>query len=175
MACLILSTNSFELNDVAAIKYDPVPFDQIPVAMINSDSQKYELNAYFSIDYGDEPVISKNTNIKPVDDLQLGEEFNGSNLSLMCDSNDRCGTSLAPTAAKIYLVDKNITDEDIANNSFPVLELVNNDCGAQSIEDCAKLNFMIPLDILHRDYNIVIDLSFDEARWIYINPIKIRE
>ena len=98
---------------------------------------------------------------------------NGSSLKLECDSNDECGTGLAPRDVKIYLVDNDITDKQIADNSIPTLEVGYNDCGSQSIEVCANFNFYIPNNTLFQNYKIVVDMSFDEAEWIFINPVKI--
>jgi hypothetical protein len=55
-----------------------------------------------------------------------------------------------------------------------MLELADNDCGTHSIEDCANFDFSIPSNILLQDYKIVVDMSFDEAGWLFINPVKIR-
>jgi hypothetical protein len=57
----------------------------------------------------------------------------------------------------------------------PILEIGDNDCGSRSIADCADFHFYIPADILVGEYKIVVDLSFDEAQWIFINPVHILE
>jgi hypothetical protein len=51
--------------------------------------------------------------------------------------------------------------------------LEKNDCGYQSIEDCANFDFDIPEDMLTKKYKIVVDMVFDEAEWIFINPVRI--
>jgi hypothetical protein len=71
------------------------------------------------------------------------------------------------------LVDRGTRDGHVARNSFPILELKKNDCGSQSLEDCADFDFDIPEDILIKKYKIVIDMAFDEAQWIFINPVTI--
>ena len=55
------------------------------------------------------------------------------------------------------------------------MELAYNDCGTKSIKDCANIKFSIPSNILLQNYSIVLDMSFDEAKWIYINPVIILE
>ncbi|MGI0034033.1 MAG: hypothetical protein ACRD97_12295 [Nitrososphaeraceae archaeon] len=159
---------------VDAVKFTPVPFNNIPIAVINSENSTYNLEADFSIDYGDEPVIENNQSAKYIINMELHISGDGSSLMLQCDSNDVCGTSLAPTSVKIYLVDSDIEDNQIANKSIPMLELADNDCGTHSIEDCANFDFSIPSNILLQDYKIVVDMSFDEAEWLFINPVKIR-
>lgn len=159
---------------IDAVKFDATPFNNIPIAVINSENSTYNLEADFSIDYGDEKnVTSNNQSAKYIENMEF-ISGNGSSLMLQCDSNDVCGTSLAPTSVKIYLVDSDIEDIQIANKSIPILELADNDCGTQSIEDCANSDFSIPSEILLQDYKIVIDMSFDEAEWLFINPVKIR-
>jgi len=37
----------------------------------------------------------------------------------------------------------------------------------------ANFNSFIPGDILFQNYKFVVDISFDEAEWIFINPVKI--
>jgi len=176
LAGLFLNLNPIMLKliHVDAVKFPPVPFNNIPIAVINSENSTYKLEADFSIDYGDEPVIENDQSAKYIKNMELHISGNGSSLELLCDSNDVCGTSLAPTSVNIYLVDSNIEDNQIANKSIPMLELADYDCGTQSIEDCANFDFSIPYDILLQDYKIVVDMSFDEAEWLFINPIKIR-
>ena len=73
----------------------------------------------------------------------------------------------------VYLVDKGYKDGQIARSYIPQLELKKNDCGSQSLEDCAHFDFDIPHDILTKKYKIVVDMVFDEAEWIFINPVRI--
>jgi len=174
---LFLNLNPIILKSVHvdAVEFAPIPFNNIPIAVINSENSTYNLEADFSIDYGDETVIEENNqSAKYIKNMELHISGNGSSLILKCDSNDVCGTSLAPTSVKIYLVDSDIEDTQIANKSIPMLELADNDCGTQSVEDCANFDFSIPSNILLQDYKIVVDMSFDEAEWLFINPIKIR-
>ena len=74
---------------------------------------------------------------------------------------------------KIYLVKSDAEDDEIAKNSIPSVELENNECGTLSIQQCADFNFTITNDAQFQNYKIVIDMSFDEAKWIFINPIRI--
>jgi hypothetical protein len=171
---LILNPTILKSIHVNAVKFTPAPFNNIPIAVIISNNSKYKLEADFSIDYGDETVIKKDTSARDIKNMELHKSDNGSSLQLQCDSNDVCGTSLAPTSVKIYLVDSDIKDIQIANKSIPMVELVDNDCAAQSIEDCANFDFSVPGDILLQNYKIVVDMLFDEAEWLFINPVKIR-
>jgi hypothetical protein len=171
---LILNPTILKSIHVNAVKFTPVPFNNIPIAVIISDNGKYKLEADFSIDYGDKPVIKTDHSARDIKDMELHKSDNGSSLQLQCDSNDLCGTSLAPSSVKIYLVDSDIKDNQIANKSIPMIELVDNDCATQSIADCANFDFSVPGDILLQNYKIVVDMLFDEAEWLFINPVKIR-
>ena len=160
---------------VDAVKSDAGPFDKIPMAIINSNNIEYKIGADFSIDYGDNPVISGSNDSIQVNDMKLNKNDKELSVKLECDSNDICGTSLAPSHVAIYLVKSNISDEQIANGSVSKLELGYNDCGIETIEKCANFDFSIPSNIPVQNYNIVLDMSFDEARWIFINPVNILE
>jgi hypothetical protein len=105
--------------------------------------------------------------------MQLDKGDTNLYLELQCDNNDICGTSLAPESVSVYLVDDVIQDIHIAENSIPTLPLGSNDCGSLSIEDCANFDFSIPGNIILDDYKIVVEMSFDEAEWIFINPLEI--
>lgn len=170
---LIINLFGLHLIQVSAIRFDPIPFNKMPLAMINSTNSKYKIGADYSIDYGDETVIKKASDPIYSKDMKLNKNDSGLSLGLVCDSNDVCGTTLAPTNVKIYLVERDIRDEQIVNYSIPIVELANNDCGTKSIKDCANFKFSIPSNILVQNYSIVIDMSFDEAKWIYINPVMI--
>lgn len=170
---LIINLFGFHLLQVNGIKFDPVPFNKVPLAMINSSNGDYNIGADFSIDYGDETVIKKANDPIYAKDMKLDKNDTGLSLGLVCDSNDVCGTTLAPSYVKIYLVGRDIRDEQIVNNSIPIVELADNDCGTQSIKDCANIKFSIPSNILVQNYTIVLQMSFDEAKWIYMNPVMI--
>lgn len=170
---LVLSLIVFQYSEVNGVKFDPVPFDNIPIAKINSNNGEYKVGVDFSIDFGDEPVIKKNNHSSPAKNMVLNVDDNGIFLELECDSNDICGTSLAPQYVKIYLVNSDISYEQIVNNSIPNMELAYNDCGTQSIKNCANIDFSIPSNVTGQNYSIVLDMSFDEAQWIFINPVKI--
>ena len=159
------------MASVDAIKFDPVPFDRIPIAVVTSGNETYQLGADYSIDYGDEVVIIENKNAKDVINMEL---YNDTlSLNLNCDVDDRCGTGLAPTVVRIYLVDYTLEDKYIVNSSVTTLDLAEIDCDIMSIENCAKTVFIIPENLLFQNYKLVIDMSFDEAKWLFINPVKI--
>jgi hypothetical protein len=105
--------------------------------------------------------------------MQLDNDDTNLYLELQCDSNDICDTSLAPESVSIYLVDDATQDIHIAENSIPTIQLGSNNCGSLSIEDCANFDFSIPGNIILGNYKIVVEMSFDEAEWIFINPVKI--
>ncbi len=169
---LIIIPITLQSTHIDAVKFEPVPFTNIPIAKIDTHNREYKLTADFSIDFGDETVIQKNTDVK-YKNMTLHKEVNGSSLKLECDSNDECGTSLAPIMTMIYLVDSDVKDNEIAENSVPSLEIGKSECGTRSIRDCANFNFTIPNEVPSQIYKIVIAISFDEAKWIFINPVKI--
>ena len=53
------------------------------------------------------------------------------------------------------------------------MELAHHNCGTQSIENCANIDFSIPSNVTGQNYSIVLDMSFDEAQWVFINPVEI--
>ncbi|HKQ22544.1 MAG TPA: hypothetical protein VJS91_10925 [Nitrososphaeraceae archaeon] len=158
---------------VGAVQFDPVPFDKIPLAEISSNNGKYKIGADYSIDFGDEPVIKRANDTNLAKNMTLSKQDKGLSIKLECDSNDICGTSLAPSYVTIYLVNSSIADEQIVNNSASDLELGYTDCGTVSIKKCANFEFSIPTNLTAQNYSIVLDMSFDEAQWIFINPVKI--
>jgi hypothetical protein len=177
---LILIGISFILNpvflqsiQVGGVKFDPVPFDRIPVAKINLNNNEYKIGADFSIDFGDEPVIKRANDSNLAKNMTLNKQDTGLSLELECDSNDICGTSLAPSYVTIYLVNSSIIYDQIVNDSVSNLELGYNDCGIESIKNCANFDFSIPSNVPVQNYSIVLDMSFDEAQWIFINPVNI--
>ena len=169
---LVLNPIILQSIHVNAIKFEPVGFDKIPKALIKSNSAEYKFGADYSLDFGDETVVTNDTSAENAKNMTLFTNATHS-LKIECDGNDICGTNLAPNMVKIYLVDSAIQDKQIMENSIPILELESNDCSTKPIEVCANFNFSIPDDILIQDYKIVVDMSFDEAQWIFINPVKI--
>jgi hypothetical protein len=153
----IVSIIFFTYNNAYASPFEPVPFNKIPSAIINSEDNDYEFTADYSLDFGGE------TRIEHDDDAALA-----SNMKL-----DKDDDSLSPQDVRLYLVERGMKDGHIARNSILLLELEKNDCGSLSIEDCADFDFDIPEDILIKKYKIVVDMAFDEAEWIFINPVRI--
>lgn len=172
LVLILIAVNMYSTH-IYGVKFTPVPANNVPIAKINPYNGEYQLESDFSIDYGDETVIEQNFDAKSVENMTLDKKVNGSSLELVCDSDDECGTSLAPISISIYLVDVHVNDIEIPNNSVTKLELGNNDCDTKSIKDCANFNFTVPNHTQFQNYKIVIDMSFDEARWIFVNPIKI--
>jgi hypothetical protein len=103
--------------------------------------------------------------------MKLDKDDDSLSLEVECDSNDICDDSLSPQDVRVYLVDRDNQDGPIAKNSIPELDLGKNDCGSQSIQGCANFDFDIPEDVLTKKYKIVVDMVYDEAEWIFINPV----
>jgi hypothetical protein len=154
-------------------QFNPVPFKEIPLVVINSTYREDKFGADFSLDFGDGTVIEQDFSASSVPNMRLDKDDTNLSLQLLCDSNDMCDASLAPQSVPIYLVDDDIQDIHIAENSIPTLQLGSNNCGSLSIEDCANFTFSIPGNIILGNYKIVVETSFDEAEWIFINPVEI--
>jgi len=169
----ILSITLFSYNNAYATTFEPVPFNKIPLAIINSEDDNYEFSADYSLDFGGETQIEHDDDAELAGNMKLDKDDDSLSLEVECDSNDICDNSLAPQDVSVYLVDRGTKDGHIARNSVPVLELEKNDCGSQSVEDCANFDFDLPEDILTKKYKIVVDMVFDEAEWIFINPVRI--
>lgn len=171
---LFLALNPIVLQSIRidAINFSPVQFDKIPKVLIDSNNVEYRFGADYSMDFGDETVITNDSSAENANDVTLFTNETQS-LNVQCDDNDICGTNLAPSMVNIYLVDINFQDKQIVEKSIPKLEIETNDCGANTIKVCANFNFTLPSDLLIHDYKIVVDMSFDEAQWFFINPVKI--
>ena len=154
-------------------QFNPVPFSEIPLVVVNYTYGQYKFGADFSIDFGGLPVIEQDISATSVPTMRLDKGDTNLYLELQCDSNDICDTSLAPESVSIFLVDDAIQDIHIAENSILTIQLGSNNCGSLSIEDCANFEFSIPGNIILGNYKIVIEMSFDEAQWIFINPLEI--
>ena len=154
-------------------QFNPVPFNEIPLVVVNYTYGQYKFGADFSIDFGGLPVIEQDISATSVPNMRLDKGDTNLYLELQCDSNDICDTSLAPESVSIYLVDDVIQDIHIAENSIPTIQLGSNNCDSLSIEDCANFDFSIPGNIILGNYKIVVEMSFDEAEWIFINPLEI--
>lgn len=154
-------------------QFNPVPFNEIPLVVVNYTYGQYKFGADFSIDFGGLPVVEQDISATSVPNMRLDKDDTNLHLELQCDSNDICDTSLAPESVKVYLVDYTVQDIHIAENSIPTIQLGSNNCGSLSIEDCANFDFSIPGNIILDNYKIVVEMSFDEAEWMFINPVEI--
>jgi hypothetical protein len=154
-------------------QFNPVPFNEIPLGVVNYTYGQYKFGADFSLDFGDLPVIEQDSSATSVPNMRLDKDDTNLHLELQCDSNDICDTSLAPESVSVYLVDGTIQDIHIAENSIPTIQLGSNNCDSLSIEDCANFDFSIPGNIILGNYKIIVEMSFDEAEWIFINPVEI--
>ena len=154
-------------------QFNPVPFNEIPLVVVNYTYGQYKFGADFSLDFGDLPIIEQDISATSVPNMRLDKDDTNLHLELQCDSNDICDTSLAPQSVSIYLVDDTIQDIHIIENSIPTIQLGSNNCGSLSIEDCANFDFSIPGNIILGNYKIIVEMSFDEAEWIFINPVEI--
>jgi len=160
-------------NNAYVAAFEPVPFNKIPSAIINSEDDEYEFTADYSLDFGGETQIEHDDDAELASNMRLDKDDDSFSLEVECGGNDICDDSLSPEDVSVYLVDRGMKDGHIARNSVPVLELAKNDCGTLSLEDCATFEFDIPEDILIQRYKIVIDMVFDEAEWIFINPVRV--
>ena len=170
---IIAGQNQSSTTIAEKSQFNPVPFNEIPLVVINYTYGQYKFGDDFSIDFGDETIIEQDISATSVPNMLIDKGDTNLYLELLCDSNDICDTSLAPESVSIYLVDDAISDINIAENSIPLLQLGNNNCGSLSIEDCANFDFSIPGNIILGNYKIVVEMSFDEAEWIFINPVEI--
>ena len=170
-------TNTTNTTPIAGLnQLSPVPFKEIPLVVINSVYHEDKFGADFSIDYSHGTVSEQDLSASSVPNMQLNRDDTTLSLQLLCDSNDICDASLVPESVKIYLADDEIQDIQIAENSFPTLELGSKICYNLSIEDCANFAFSIPRNTILGNYKIVIEISFEEfieAKWIFINPVDI--
>jgi hypothetical protein len=169
----IVSIIFFTYNNAYAAPFEPVPFNKIPSAIINSEDNDYEFTADYSLDFGGETRIEHDDDAALASNMKLDKDDDSLSLEVECDRNDICDDSLSPQDVRLYLVERGMKDGHIARNSILLLELEKNDCGSLSIEDCADFDFDIPEDILIKKYKIVVDMAFDEAEWIFINPVRI--
>ena len=154
----------------------PVQFKEIPLVLINSVYHEDKYGADFSIDYSHGTVIEQDFSASSVPNMRLNKDDTTLSLQLLCDSNDICDASLVPEKVKIYLADDEIQDTQIAENSFPTLELGSKTCNNLSIEDCANFAFSIRKNTILGNYKLVVEISFEEfieAKWIFINPVEI--
>lgn len=169
----IVFVTFFTYDNAYAVRFVPVPFNNIPSAIIKSEDKDYEFTADYTVDFGGETRIEHDDDAVLASNMKLDKDDDGLSIDVECDSNDICDDSLSPQDVRVYLVDRGIQDGHIARNSIAVLELERNDCGSQSTENCANFDFDIPEDILTKKYKIVVDMAFDEAEWIFINPVRI--
>jgi hypothetical protein len=168
----IVFVTFFISSNAYAVRFEPVPFNNIPSAIIKSQDKDYEFTADYSVDFGGETRIEHDDDAELASNMKLDKD-DGLSLEVECNSNDICDDSLSPQDVHVYLVDRDNQDGHIAKNSIPVLDLGKNDCGSQSIQDCANFDFDIPEDVLTKKYKIVVDMVYDEAEWIFINPVRI--
>jgi len=163
----------FTYDNAYAARFVPIPFNNIPSAIIKSEDKDYEFTSDYSVDFGGETRIEHEEDAVLASIMKLDKDDDSLSIDVECESNDICDDSLSRQDVRVYLVDRGIQDGHIARNSIPVLELERNDCGSQSIVNCANFDFDIPEDILTKKYKIVVDMVFDEAEWIFINPVRI--
>ena len=169
----IVEQDQNQINISLQNKFISKTLNEIPYVVINSTYGQYKFGADFSLDYGDETVIEQDINAMFVPNMQLDKDDINLYLELQCDGKYYCGTGLGPESISIYLIDNYIQDIQVTEKTFPVLKLESKGCGIQSIEDCANFDFSIPPNIILNNYKIEIMISFDEAKWIFINPIEI--
>jgi hypothetical protein len=106
-----------------AAAFEPVAFNKIPSAIINSEDGKYEFTADYSLDFGGETKIKHDDHAQLASNMNLDKDDNSLSLKVIRDSNDICDDSLSPQGVRVYLVDRGYKDGNIARNSIPQLEL----------------------------------------------------
>lgn len=73
--------------------------------------------------------------------MVLDKKINSSSLELECDSNDNCGSNLAPMFTKIYLVNDSETEDIIANNNITAIDIISKECGNLTTPRLCKFQF----------------------------------
>src|SRR6478736_7248132 len=79
-----LLTNS----DMYAAAFEPVAFNKIPSAIINSEDNKYDFTADYSLDFGGETKIKHDDHAQLASNMKLDKNDDSLNLKVKCDSND---------------------------------------------------------------------------------------
>lgn len=133
----IVFVTFFISSNAYAARFEPVPFNNIPSAIIKSEDKDYVFTADYSVDFGGETRIEHDDDAELASNMKLDKD-DGLSLEVECNSNDICDDSLSPP-----------------------------------IQDCANFDFDIPEDVLTKKYKIVVDMVYDEAEWIFINPVRI--
>src|SRR6476661_1078467 len=100
----IVSITLFTNSEMYAAAFEPVPFNKIPSAIINSEDNKYDFTADYSLDFGGETKIKHDDHAQLASNMKLDKDDNTLSLNVKCDSNDICDDSLSPTDITIYLV-----------------------------------------------------------------------
>jgi len=118
----IVSITFFTYDNTYAARFVPVPFDNIPSAIIKSEDKDYEFTADYSVDFGGETRIEHDEDAVLASNMKLDKDDDSLSLEVECDSNDICDDSLSPQDVRVYLVDRGIQDGHIARNSIPVSE-----------------------------------------------------
>ena len=60
----IVSITLFTNSDMYVAAFEPVPFNKIPSAIINSEDDNYEFTADYSLDFGGETKINHDDDAK---------------------------------------------------------------------------------------------------------------
>ena len=71
-------------------QFNPVPFNEIPLVVVNYTYGQYKFGADFSLDFGDLPVIEQDISATSVPTMRLDKDDTNLHLELQCDSNDIC-------------------------------------------------------------------------------------
>ena len=70
----IVSITLFTNSDMYVAAFEPVPFNKIPSAIINSEDDKYEFTADYSLDFGDETQIRHDDDAKLASNMKLDKD-----------------------------------------------------------------------------------------------------
>ena len=106
----------FTSSNAYASRFEPVPFNNIPSAIIKSEDKDYEFTADYSVDFGGETRIEHDDDAVLASNMKLDKGDDNLSLEVECDSNDICDDSSPLQDVCVYLVDRDIQDGHIARN-----------------------------------------------------------
>src|SRR5438093_3327242 len=114
----IVFVTFFTYGNAYAERFVPVPFNNIPSAIIKSEDKDYEFTADYSVDFGEETRIEHDEDAVLASNMKLDKDDDGLSLDVECDSNDTCDDSLSRQEVRVYLVDRGNQDGHIASKEF---------------------------------------------------------
>ena len=120
----IVSITLFTNSDMYVAAFEPVPFgNKIPSAIINSEDDKYEFTADYSLDFGDETQIRHDDDAKLASNMKLDKDDDSLSVEVKCDSNDICDDSLSPRDVTVYLVEQRYQRRSDCKEFYPTIRI----------------------------------------------------